>query len=147
MDEMREIVTIEQMDRLFLLLAIAAPILGAVIGAAIGRKKGRAHQVYCVVIGLMVGLLGPLNLVLWKVYNAITNRLGLDSVKNLLVNLTLFAALGIGAGLAVGYMARKRGSDPDVGMSPLGAGIGGPTPVGVGYSRRPEESDEHPRDA
>jgi hypothetical protein len=147
MDEMREIVTIEQMDRLFLLLAIAAPIIGALLGAALGRKKGRAHQVYCVVIGLFVGLLGPLNLILWKVYNAITNHLGLDSVKNLLVNLTLFAALGIGAGLAAGYMARKRGSDPDSGMSPLGAGIGGPTPVGAGYSRRPEESDEQPRDA
>jgi cation transporter-like permease len=145
MDEMREIVTIEQMDRLFLLLAIAVPILGAVIGAALGGKKGRAQQ--GLIKGLLIGLLGPLNLVLWKVYNAITNRLGLDSVKNLLVNLALFAALGIGAGLAAGYMARKRGSDPDAGMSPLGAGIGGPTPVGAGYSRRPEESEEQPRDA
>jgi len=145
MDEMREIVTIEQMDRLFLLLAIAAPIIGAVLGAALGGKKGRLQQ--GLIKGLLVGLLGPLNLVLWKVYNAITNRLGLDSVKNLLVNLALFAALGIGAGLVAGYVARKRGSDPDGGMSPLGAGLGGPVPVGAGHARRPEESDEQPRDA
>jgi hypothetical protein len=104
MDEMREIVTTEQIDRLFLILAIAAPALGVLCGAFLGGRRGSVRR--GATAGLLVGLLGPTNLLLWKVYNAITERLGLDTVKNLLVNLGLFIALGVIAGLLAGRYYR-----------------------------------------
>ncbi len=106
MDEMREIVTVEQVDRLFLLLAIAAPLIGAAVGAAAGRSRGSAGR--GAAQGFVIGLLGPANLLLWKVYNALTDRMGLDTVKNLLMQLGLFIALGIIVGLVAGYVSRSR---------------------------------------
>ncbi len=109
-DDMREIVTVEQVQRLFLLLAIALPVLGAAIGAAWGARRGNAAS--AARSGLLVGLVGPANLLLWTIYNAITNRLGLDTVKNLLVNLTLFAIIGIGAGLLAARGTSKKAGTP-----------------------------------
>ena len=112
MDEMKEIVTIEQANGLFLILAIAAPVLGALIGLALGARKRSAAR--GALTGFLVGLLGPANFLLWKVYNAITDRLGLDTVKNLLVNLALFAALGVIAGLIAGrYYRRQEITQPE----------------------------------
>src|SRR5437773_9975346 len=97
MNDMRELITVEQVDSLFLCLAIVLPVLGVLLGGAIGLRAGNTRA--AAVKGFCIGLLGPLNLVFWKMYNAITDRLGLDSVKNLLVQLALFIAIGIAAGL------------------------------------------------
>lgn len=105
MDDMREIVSVEQVQRLFLLLAVALPILGVAVGAGLGARRGQLRR--CALQGLLIGALGPVNLVLWFVYNRITDRLGLDTVKNLLVNLALFVTLGIVAGLVAGSIVRK----------------------------------------
>ncbi len=107
---MREIVTMEQANSLFFILAIAIPIVGVVIGAGIGARRGDAGR--GAVRGFLVGLLGPANLLLWNIYNLITDRLGLDTVKNLVVNLTLFVALGMIAGLITGRLYRKRAEEP-----------------------------------
>jgi len=106
MDDMREIVTVEQIQSLFVVVAIAAPFTGALVGAVLGRRQRGAAR--GAVLGGIAGLLGPANLLLWWVYNRITDRLGLDSVRNLLVNLALFAALGVVAGLALAYLRRDR---------------------------------------
>jgi hypothetical protein len=106
MDEMREIVTVEQMDRLFMLLAVAGPLVGLVIGGVWGARKGGVSR--SSLVGLGIGLLAMVNLLLWKVYNAITDRLGMDTVKNLLVNVGLFVALGAIAGFAAGFVARRK---------------------------------------
>lgn len=111
MDEMREIVTVEQVDRLFLWLAITTPALGLLLGAALGARRGKIRR--GVINGFLVGLLGPLNLALWTLYNAITNRLGLDRVVNLVVNLALFVGLGAVAGLVFGYLSRRQGAAAD----------------------------------
>src|SRR5262245_40151767 len=107
MNDMQEIITMEQANRLFLVLAIAGPILGLAVGSFIGGKAGEMKA--GAIKGLSAGLLGVLILVLWKVYNAITDRLGLDTVKNLVVNLVLFIGLGIAAGLIAGRYVRKHG--------------------------------------
>ena len=104
MDEMREIVTMEQANSLFLGIAIAAPIFGIIVGAGIGAL--RRNVGHAALRGFLIGLLGPANLVLWNVYNLITDRLGLDTVKNLLVNLGLFVVLGIIAGFIAGRCYR-----------------------------------------
>jgi len=106
MDEMREIVTLEQANSLFLWIAIAAPIIGILVGAGVGARRGNTGRAS--VRGFVIGLLGPANLVLWNIYNLITDRLGLDTVKNLLVNLSLFVALGIIAGIIAGRYYRAR---------------------------------------
>jgi hypothetical protein len=150
MDEMREIVTMEQANGIFLTLAITGPVLGLLIGLIVGRKHGETQL--GAFKGLMVGMLGPVNLLLWKVYNVLTDRMGLDTVKNLLVQLALFAGLGIVAGLLLGYYWRRQcgpsGAGPTDGLSPVAVGPSGPTPSrGHGAERRAEDSQEAPRES
>jgi drug/metabolite transporter (DMT)-like permease len=86
---MKELVTVEQANHFITAFIIAAPIIGAVVGAFY-KKIGA---------GALTGLLlGLTNFMLWKFYNGITEKLGLDTVKNFGVNLVLFVAVGIGAG-------------------------------------------------
>jgi len=96
----RELITEHEANLLMLAVLIAAPAIGLLWGAAAKRLRR----------GLAVGLLvGVGNYALWTVYNAITDRLGLDTVKNLLVNLALFVVVGIAAGLGTAwYGARGR---------------------------------------
>lgn len=145
MDDMREIVTSEQVDQWFPILAVAAPIVGLLIGAVLGARRGQAGR--GAVKGLLGGMVGPLNLLLWKLYNTLTDRMGLDSVRNLLVQLGLFVALGVISGLILGYLVRRRGDSPDnTGMSPVGAGVGPAPTARAGAAKRLEEADERPRD-
>ena len=77
---------------------ILAPVIGLAWGAA--TKK--------ITTGLAVGIIvGGGNFILWHVYNAITNRLGLDTVLNFEVNLGLFVVVGIVLGVVVGIMRRR----------------------------------------
>ncbi len=143
---MRELITIEQADRLFLLIALIAPVAGLLLGAAGGARRGAAKP--GAMKGLLIGLLGPINLILWKVYNGITDRLGLDTVKNLLVNIGLFIGIGIVAGLAFGYYARSRYRRIDDGGGLTGVAVGpiGPAPVRLpGAERDPGECGVPPR--
>lgn len=159
MDEMREIVTMEQVNRWFLLLAIAAPIIGMLFGALAGQRRGQMKR--GLVSGLAIGLLGPVNLLLWKVYNALTDQMGLDTVKNLLVQLGLFIMLGVIAGLVLGAVFRnwrypnsgmgfgaEGGPLTDSGGSaPVMAGVGGGSPTrGTSAAKTYDEADELPRD-
>jgi len=43
----------------------------------------------------IIGLSGPLLSVLWRVFNSIEDYFGLDSLIALLLNLVLFAAIGV----------------------------------------------------
>ncbi len=85
---------------------VLAPLAGLVWGIANKRLP----------FGLAVGVLaGVGNYALWTTYNAITQKLGLDTVANLLVNLGLFVAIGIVGGVGVGiYTARKQGVQPGI---------------------------------
>jgi hypothetical protein len=94
---MKELITLDQANHIMWIVLVAAPIVGAIWGAASKRLKQG------VVAGLIVG---AANLVMWNVYNGITDRLGLDTVKNLLVNLALFIAIGVVGGLVWGRMVK-----------------------------------------
>lgn len=108
MEEMRELVTVEQAERAIVIIAVAAPIVGLVLGGVVGAIRRRLGA--GLLIGLLCGAAGPAALAMWRVYNAITGRYGLDSVRGLLINLALFAAVGLAVGVAVGLVCRRRAS-------------------------------------
>ena len=107
MAEMRELVTVEQAERAIRMVAVALPVAGAAVGAIVGAVRGRAAR--GVAIGLLCGLAGPAVWLLWRMYNGIVGSYGLDSVKGLLVNLALFACIGLAVGAVIGFLWRRQG--------------------------------------
>ncbi len=90
-----------------------APLIGLLWGF-LAKRAGR---------GLLIGVLvGAGNFALWNGYNAITDKLGLDTVKNLLTNLCLFVVLGVVIGVGASWFAPRdrpgavdqEGDDADV---------------------------------
>lgn len=94
---MKELITRGQAD----LLLTALPLLGLVAGG-VGYALRKTPAWLAVAGGsLLIG-------VLWRVYNAIADRLGLDSLAQLGINAALFVAVGIGAGRAWRIVSEKR---------------------------------------
>lgn len=98
-DPNKELIDPHQAQTLMFAILCLAPLVGLAWGAV--KKRGP----FGVVIGVLVG--GG-NFFLWTVYNAITNKLGLDTLKNLWVNLGLFVTVGIVIGIGAGLYAAKR---------------------------------------
>ena len=99
-----ELITQGQANALFGGLFALGVVL-APIAFLIARRRGGD--------GLLAALLwgGPLVLVggvLWPVYNAITIRLGLDTVANLLTNLGLFVMVGALMGVGWAWLVARR---------------------------------------
>ena len=91
---------IDERQAHFLMLAVL--VLAPLIGLAWGARAKRVGQ------GLCVGaLVGAGNYALWTAYNAITAKLGLDTVANLLVNLGLFLALGTLMGITAALLGAR----------------------------------------
>ena len=87
---MQEMVTRSQADLLFTVL----PLLGLLAGpsaAWAARRRGGDAAASALLWGGPLVLIG----ILWRVYNAITDRIGLDSVANLAVNFGLFVIVGV----------------------------------------------------
>ncbi len=101
-DPNKELISLHQANLLMLAVLVLAPLVGLAWGAA--KKR--------LVPGFVVGLLvGGGNYALWTVYNAITDHLGLDTVKSLLVNMGLFVILGLLVGAGAGVYAAKTNTD------------------------------------
>ncbi len=84
-----------------LAVLIASPLIGWLVGHIIKTKGG-------FVWGLGAGIL---NWSLWRIYNQNVDAIGLDTVKNLLVNLGLFIVVGLVLGLMLGISSRRKQSD------------------------------------
>jgi len=95
---LKELITIEQTNHLMMAVIVIAPVVGLLIGAIVKNVKAYA------IGGLAIGV-G--NYVLWMVYSAITNKLGLDTVVNLAVNLVLFIVVGVVVGIVIGKKQSK----------------------------------------
>lgn len=108
--DMREIVDVEQVGRLFAALALVLPPLCLLCGWWYGGRRQMHRR--GALVGLLLGLLGPLNYGLWHIYNRITDSVGLDTVRNLAINLVLFVVLGAVIGVGVGLAARHFGAAP-----------------------------------
>ena len=95
---MKELIDPHQAHLLMLGVLVLAPLLGA--GWGIVNKR--------LLFGLALGFLaGVGNYMLWAAYNAITQKLGLDTVANLLVNLGLFIVIGVAVGVGAGVYAAR----------------------------------------
>ena len=105
MGELREIVTVEQMNRLFVFLASVLPFLGLLLGTLLGRRSGNMRR--GMLLGLAIGAAGPLNWLMWQVFNALTERNGLDTVRNVFVNLAVFVVVGLFIGVVIGRVLRS----------------------------------------
>ncbi len=104
-DPTKELIDAHQAQWLMLAILVAAPVVGLVWGMIAKRA----------IRGFALGTaIGCGNYALWGIYNAITDRLGLDTVANLLTNLALFVALGVAVGIAAGFAVRRKelGDEP-----------------------------------
>lgn len=106
MTDMQELITVEQAERVIGILVIALPVAGLVVGLVVGAAVRRVKL--GLGIGLLSGASGPAIWLLWRMYNGIIAAYGLDSVKGLLINLALFAAIGLVVGLVIGLAFRRR---------------------------------------
>lgn len=104
MGELREIIEVGTVERWFVMLAIAGPVIGLLLGAAVGARKRDPKR--GALLGLCIGLLGTLNYLLWRLYNALTDANGLDTVKNVVINGVVFVVVGALVGLGIGYLRR-----------------------------------------
>lgn len=93
-----EIVDIEAVDRLLLLIGVAAPVVGALLGLVLGAVGGRPGLQ--ALRGLMIGLSGPVVLGLWRFYRYMirldpeTGYVGLHRMSVYMFNIVLFVVVG-----------------------------------------------------
>ncbi len=95
--QLHELVSRETVDHIFLILLVLFPLIG--LGVRL-LKPDRSRQAF------LIGVIGLINWLIWQLYNRVTNHYGLDTVKNLVVNLALFTFLGIGIGVTAGFTLR-----------------------------------------
>jgi drug/metabolite transporter (DMT)-like permease len=103
MDEMREIIDRPTAERL---VAIVCALWFAGVGAGTALLARRQPDPRSLSVrGGLLALLGALLYVGWRVYNAIEDHYGLDSVKALAINAALFVVTGIIIGIVAGRLS------------------------------------------
>ena len=105
MNDLHEIVDISAVNRIFGWVAILLPISAVLIGyfTAVNGKS----RMLSALRWLMWGLLGPFNWLMWRLYNALSDRNGLDSVSNVVVNFVIFVVVGCLLGVVFASFERK----------------------------------------
>ncbi len=105
MDDTRELITAAEFSHALLLAAAALLVAAVAAGAVWGaRRKSLGAGL---LRGIAAGTCGPAALLLWRIYNGIEDRYGLDSVKALLINLGLFVVVGLAAGRVLQWVWRR----------------------------------------
>lgn len=88
----QELISEKAVVHIFVLLAWLLPSLGVLLGCILSiSKKKTAYLGW----GIGLGLVGPLNLLLWRLYNTVLDKLGFDSVKAFFLNIVTFAIIGM----------------------------------------------------
>ncbi len=96
---MKELVTTSEVNRVFLVLALLVPVPAFVLTIVVGRLTRVPSWWYRA--GILVALAAPFNFVLWKIYELNTSAMGLDTVKNVVVNVVFFILVGVVGGIAI----------------------------------------------
>lgn len=112
MGDMKELIDEAVVEKAFLVIAIAGPLLGLAAGAVYASVKHQAWRVG-LVRGFALGLLGPLILGLWRLYSWLVryqpapdpadDYFGLERVDILLLNIVIFVATGA----LLGWLIRR----------------------------------------
>lgn len=103
MTDYREIVDLQQFARAVQLLAAGIPLVAIIIGLIVGAR--RRNLAASLGKGVAIGLLGPLLYGLWLMYSYLirydprTGYVGLHRVTVLLLNVAIFAVIGVVLGL------------------------------------------------
>lgn len=99
---MKELITRPQTDAVMVGVAVLGLALALLMYLA-AKRRGENGIASAALWG------GPplLAALLWPIYNLITDRIGLDRVANLFVNLALFVLVGAAAGWAWARMAAR----------------------------------------
>ncbi len=111
--QLTEIVDLAQVDAFMIYLAIAAPLLGLLIGAIAGGLQGRLLE--GLGRGIAFGMLGPIVLVMWRFYRHMvrydpeTGYVGLHKMSVFVLNVCIFAVVGIVLGALYGKLIRGAG--------------------------------------
>jgi hypothetical protein len=110
MNEMRELIDEQSVERALLALVAVGPLLGLLIGALLAAAR-RGPMKVLLGRGLALGMLGPLTYLLWRLFSYLVryapapdprnDYFGLERVDVLLLNCVLFASVGAAVGLAV----------------------------------------------
>ncbi|MGI8905812.1 MAG: hypothetical protein ACR2IE_04895 [Candidatus Sumerlaeaceae bacterium] len=107
----------QAVDRLLFWLAVLSPPLIAAVAALLRHKPAVTRHRHRWVLACLVW---PAVLVLWKVYNAVVDRFGLDSILGLFVNVGVFAAAAmLATGVRLVLRAALRDHGP-VESTPIG---------------------------
>jgi len=102
---MEELISERTFNSLITVIAVIGPILGLIIGIVVGVIKNDVKRL--TIRGVIIGSFALITYIMWRIYNAITDHYGLDSVKNLLINLGLFTLVGIIIGLLLAVIQNK----------------------------------------
>jgi hypothetical protein len=132
MDEMRELVTEAQAERLVAAFCIGWALAGVIYYLAFARRAGAIGRWRA---GFIV-LLGPLLYGAWRMYNAIEDHWGLDSVRALEINAAIFVV----GGVAIGLAARRLWPPPDAPQATEPE----PSPAASHADATPEDSAAEP---
>ena len=111
MGDLHEIVDLNAVNRLFLISAVITPILGILTGYLVGKRNASFKRSF--LSWTFLGLLGPLNLLMWTIYNSLANSNGIDSVRNLSLNFFIFLSVGGVAGVLYHRLQSSLGT-PDL---------------------------------
>jgi len=84
-------------ETFFIALLFLTP-LSALLIYVLFRKRVHKFETFSKIL-ILIGLIGPVNLILWSVYNTIENHFGLDSIVALIINFAIFVCIGLAAGL------------------------------------------------
>lgn len=79
-------------DRLLMALALLLPALIAAAAAAARTRPVVLRHPHRWAMGAVAG---PAVLILWKTYNAVMDRCGLDSIRGLAINACIFLLAGV----------------------------------------------------
>jgi len=120
MNEFHEIVDLQQFTRCLQALAIALPLIAVAVSVIVGVKKKHLGQ--SIVKGIVLGLWGPLIYALWLLYsffvryNPQTGEAGLHRVSVLLINVAIFAVIGVLLGFVYSRIFRPVTTDSNNGL-------------------------------
>jgi hypothetical protein len=122
MNDYREIVDLGQFARAVQALAVVVPVVAVLVGLIVGAL--RKQLVAGLVRGVAIGLMGPTIYGLWLMYNHLiaynpkTGTVGLHHVSVLLINVAIFAAVGVVLGLVYSRVFARGLESPRSSVAP-----------------------------